>query len=122
MSRVKSNKNVFIVKIEAAWPTFIVLKIKDTSAIALMLNHFFHPVNQLCNSGVVPLSRRVRVALSYTLFNAKNNYPVEIHRQLVEVYGEKCMDIKNVRKWCREFNEGRINVHEEQRSGRPSLP
>ncbi|UYV70433.1 HIST1H1A [Cordylochernes scorpioides] len=32
------------------------------------------------------------------------------------------MDIKNVRKWCREFNEGRINVHDEQRSGRPRLP
>ncbi|UYV68167.1 hypothetical protein LAZ67_5003235 [Cordylochernes scorpioides] len=32
------------------------------------------------------------------------------------------MDIKNVQKWCREFNEGRINVHDEQRSGRPSLP
>ncbi|UYV69290.1 hypothetical protein LAZ67_6003150 [Cordylochernes scorpioides] len=32
------------------------------------------------------------------------------------------MDIRNVRKWCREFNEGRINVHDEQRSGRPSLP
>ncbi|UYV83327.1 hypothetical protein LAZ67_23000575 [Cordylochernes scorpioides] len=42
--------------------------------------------------------------------------------KLVEVYGEKCMDIKNMRKWCREFNEGRINVHDEQRSGRPSLP
>ncbi|UYV74156.1 hypothetical protein LAZ67_11002263 [Cordylochernes scorpioides] len=54
--------------------------------------------------------------------NAKNNSPVEIHRQLVEVYGEKCMDIKNVWKWCREFNEGWINVHDEQRSGRPSLP
>ncbi|UYV77388.1 hypothetical protein LAZ67_15000817 [Cordylochernes scorpioides] len=34
----------------------------------------------------------------------------------------ECRDIKNVRKWCREFNEGRINVHDEQRSGRPSLP
>ncbi|UYV74122.1 hypothetical protein LAZ67_11002179 [Cordylochernes scorpioides] len=54
--------------------------------------------------------------------NAKNNSSVEIHLQLVEVYGEKCMDIKNVRKWSREFNEGRINVHDEQRSGRPSLP
>ncbi|UYV69313.1 hypothetical protein LAZ67_6003226 [Cordylochernes scorpioides] len=32
------------------------------------------------------------------------------------------MDIKNVRKWCREFNKVRINVHDEQRSGRPSLP
>ncbi|UYV76092.1 DHX35 [Cordylochernes scorpioides] len=27
--------------------------------VALMLNRFFHPVNQLCNSGVVPLSRRL---------------------------------------------------------------
>ncbi|UYV76777.1 hypothetical protein LAZ67_14001997 [Cordylochernes scorpioides] len=44
--------------------------------------------------------------------------PVEIHRQLVEVHGH----FKNVRKWSREFNEGRINVHDEQRSGRPSLP
>ncbi|UYV83176.1 ZC3H12C [Cordylochernes scorpioides] len=32
------------------------------------------------------------------------------------------MVIKNVRKWCWEFNEGRINVHDEQRSGRLSLP
>ncbi|UYV79532.1 hypothetical protein LAZ67_17003040 [Cordylochernes scorpioides] len=46
----------------------------------------------------------------------------ELWQMLVEVYGEKCMDIKNVRKWCREFNEGRINVHDEQRSERPSLP
>ncbi|UYV84882.1 hypothetical protein LAZ67_X003861 [Cordylochernes scorpioides] len=46
----------------------------------------------------------------------------QVAKKLVEVYGEKCMDIKNVRKWCREFNEGRINVHDEQRSGRPSLP
>ncbi|UYV63250.1 hypothetical protein LAZ67_2003551 [Cordylochernes scorpioides] len=46
----------------------------------------------------------------------------EIHRQLVEVYGEMCMDVKNVRKGCREFSEGRENVHDEKRSGRPSLP
>ncbi|UYV60466.1 hypothetical protein LAZ67_1001235 [Cordylochernes scorpioides] len=59
---------------------------------------------------------------SARFLNAKNNSPVEIHRQLVELYHEKCMDIKNVRKWCREFSQGRINVHDEQRSGRPSLP
>lgn len=54
--------------------------------------------------------------------NAKTFPPIEIHRQLVQVYGEKCMNVKNVRKWCREFSEGRENVHDEQRSGRPSLP
>jgi transposase len=24
-------------------------------------------------------------------------------------------------KWCREFKDGRTNVHDEQRSGRPSV-
>ncbi|UYV75616.1 hypothetical protein LAZ67_13000750 [Cordylochernes scorpioides] len=72
----------------------------------------------------LPISSPAKCELRSVIrfLNAKNNSPVEIHRQLVEVYGEKCMDIKNVRKWCREFNEGRINVHDEQRSGRPSLP
>ncbi|UYV84263.1 hypothetical protein LAZ67_X001691 [Cordylochernes scorpioides] len=92
----------------------------------------------------LPLSSPAKCELRSVIrfLNAKNNSPVEIHHQLVlffrspllfmfhlsiphpqmEVYGEKCMDIKNVRKWCREFKEGRINVHDEQRSGRPSLP
>ncbi|UYV66454.1 hypothetical protein LAZ67_4001734 [Cordylochernes scorpioides] len=72
----------------------------------------------------LPLSSPAKCELRSVIrfLNAKNNSPVEIHHQLVEVYVEKCMDIKNVRIWCREFNEGRINVHDEQRSGRPSLP
>jgi transposase len=31
------------------------------------------------------------------------------------------MNQQNVTKWCREFSEGRADVHDEQRSGRPSL-
>ena len=31
------------------------------------------------------------------------------------------MNWQNVTKWCREFSEGRTDVHDEQRSGRPSL-
>jgi transposase len=31
------------------------------------------------------------------------------------------MNPQNVTKWCREFSEGRTDVHDEQRSGRPSL-
>jgi hypothetical protein len=50
---------------------------------------------------------------------AKNTAPVDIHSQLCEVYGEKCMSIQHVRKWCREFKDGRTDVHDEQRSGRP---
>lgn len=60
----------------------------------------------------------MRTALSHS----KKVPPIEIHRQLVEVYGEKCIDVKNVRKWCRKFSGSRENVHNDRRSGRPSLP
>jgi transposase len=52
---------------------------------------------------------------------AKNTAPVDIHSQLCEVYGEKCMSIQHVRKWCREFKDGRTDVHDKQHSGRPSV-
>ncbi|GLV46442.1 hypothetical protein CBL_20781 [Carabus blaptoides fortunei] len=72
----------------------------------------------------LPISSPARCELRSIIrfLNAKKVSPIDIHRQLVEVYGEKCMDVKNVRKWCREFSEDRENVHDEQRSGRPSLP
>jgi len=31
------------------------------------------------------------------------------------------MNRQNVTRWCCEFSEGRTDVHDEQRSGRPSL-
>jgi len=37
------------------------------------------------------------------------------------VYGDNAMSDGMVRKWVRMFNEGRENVHDEARSGRPSL-
>jgi len=36
------------------------------------------------------------------------------------VYGDNAMSDGRVRKWVRMFNEGRENVHDEARSGRPS--
>ena len=52
--------------------------------------------------------------------NAKGESPAEIHKQIVAVYGN-VMNRQNVTKWCCEFSEGRTDVHDEQRSGRPSL-
>jgi hypothetical protein len=52
--------------------------------------------------------------------NAKGERPAEIHKQIVAVYG-KVMNRQTVTKWCREFSEGKTDVHDEQRSGRPSL-
>jgi hypothetical protein len=52
--------------------------------------------------------------------NAKLKRPAEIHKQIVAVYGN-VMNWQNVMKWCREFSDGRTDVHDEQRSGRASL-
>ena len=52
--------------------------------------------------------------------NAKGERLAEIHEQIVAVYCN-VMNQQNVTKWCREFSEGRTDVHDEQRSGRPSL-
>jgi hypothetical protein len=46
--------------------------------------------------------------------------PVEIHCDLVTVYGATVMAVQHVRKSCREFDSGRVNLMNEQRSGRPS--
>ena len=53
--------------------------------------------------------------------NAGNVLPSEIHHQICQVYGDNAMSVGMVRKWVRMFNEGRENVHDEARSGRPSL-
>jgi len=53
--------------------------------------------------------------------NARNVLPSEIHHQISQVYGDNAMSDGMVRKWVRMFNRGRENVHDEARSGRPSL-
>jgi transposase len=53
--------------------------------------------------------------------NAKNVRRAEIYRQVYEVYGENATSDGMVRRWCRMFSEGRTNVHDDDRSGRPSL-
>jgi transposase len=52
--------------------------------------------------------------------NAKGERPAAIHKQTVAVHGN-IMNLQNVTKWCSEFSEGRTKVHDERRSGRPSL-
>ena len=65
-----------------------------------------------------PAKCEVRSAIWF--LNAEGERPVEIHKQIVAVYGN-VMNRQNVTKWCREFSEGRTDVHDEQRSGRPCL-
>jgi hypothetical protein len=39
----------------------------------------------------------------------------------VYVYGRNVMNDGTVRQWCRMFKDGRTNVHDEERSVRPSV-
>jgi hypothetical protein len=52
--------------------------------------------------------------------HTKGETALEIHRQLVSVYGEDIMNRQNVAKWCREFEAGR-NYIMMNMSGRPSV-
>lgn len=53
--------------------------------------------------------------------NVKKFRPSEIHQQLVEAYGEVASNDGDVCKWCGLFNEGRTNIHDEERSGWPTV-
>jgi hypothetical protein len=47
--------------------------------------------------------------------------PVEIHHELVTLYGANVMTVQHMQKWYREFDSGRMNVMDEKRSGWPSV-
>lgn len=66
-----------------------------------------------------PAACEIRSVIRF--LNAKNTKPVDIHRQICEVYGENAMSDSMIRRWVRQFNEGRDQVHDNERSGRPCL-
>ena len=65
-----------------------------------------------------PAKCEVRSVIRF--LNAKGERPAEIHKQIVAIY-VNVMNRQNVTKWCREFSAGGTDVHDKQRSGRPSL-
>ncbi|XP_026815448.1 protein GVQW3-like [Rhopalosiphum maidis] len=61
----------------------------------------------------------IRAVIRYLV--AKEKSPHEIFNEIRTVYGEGHMNRTSVYKWCREFKNGRTNVHDGLRSGRPSI-
>jgi hypothetical protein len=59
------------------------------------------PIQIPSKSEVLPVIR---------FLNAKGERPAEIHNQIVAVYVD-VMNRHNVTNWCREFSEGRTDVH-----------
>ncbi|GBM64733.1 hypothetical protein AVEN_129104-1 [Araneus ventricosus] len=68
---------------------------------------------------VDPADCEVRSVIRF--LNANNVKQAEIHHQLVDIYGENVLTDAMVRKWVRQFNDGRTNAHDEARSEGPSV-
>ncbi|UYV61372.1 hypothetical protein LAZ67_1004644 [Cordylochernes scorpioides] len=68
---------------------------------------------------VSPASCELRSVIRFLA--AKKNSAKDIHTELCQVYGEGCMNSGMVRRWVREFKNGRTDVHDEPRAGRPSV-
>jgi transposase len=64
-----------------------------------------------------PSSVEVRAVIRF--LNATQKSPTEIHKELVEVYGENVISRKQVSVWCNQFKERRTSLLDE-RAGRPT--
>jgi transposase len=71
-------------------------------------------------AGLAETWSNIEVRSVIRFLRLKGTSPAEIHRQLVEVYGANVMSRKHVWVWCTAFDNGRRDVQDVQRSGRPS--
>jgi histone-lysine N-methyltransferase SETMAR len=76
-------------------------------------------VFKMIKKTVNPANREVQSVIHF--LNAQNVRTTDVHRQLMAMYGEGVLNDLSVSKWCRMFNAGRTNVHDEEQSGHPSL-
>ncbi|GBN77850.1 hypothetical protein AVEN_225417-1 [Araneus ventricosus] len=53
--------------------------------------------------------------------HAEGSNAAEIHRRMSKVYGETFMSDSKVRKWCRNFDAGRTDVHDAGGQGRKPM-
>ncbi|XP_018574826.1 uncharacterized protein LOC108913710 [Anoplophora glabripennis] len=70
---------------------------------------------------VISVTARCEIRAVIRLLHAKKLEPIDIYRQLSEIYVQKCISVQHVRKWCREFSNGCTDIHDEKRSGRLSI-
>ncbi|KAG5322887.1 SETMR methyltransferase, partial [Pseudoatta argentina] len=66
-----------------------------------------------------PAKCEIHSVIRYLVWKGKT--PVEVYNEVKTAYGDKGMNRTSVFKWCREFKNGRTSVHDDQRSGRPSI-
>jgi 2-succinyl-5-enolpyruvyl-6-hydroxy-3-cyclohexene-1-carboxylate synthase len=65
-----------------------------------------------------PSSVEVHAVIRF--LNAKQKLLTEIHKDVVEVYGENVISRKQVSVWCNQFKEGQTSLLDEEHTGRPT--
>lgn len=74
-----------------------------------------HRMFEMCATIENPASCEVRSVI--TFLSAINHKSIEIFRRLCEVYGKNIIIEGGLRQRCIKFKNGRINIHDERRSG-----
>lgn len=64
---------------------------------------------------------KIRSVIRFLIVSDKNVKVAQVNRQINEVYEQHIMTGEMVRRWGRAFKDGRMNVHDEKRSGRASV-
>lgn len=50
----------------------------------------------------------------------KHASPSRIHHKLVQVYSDGTVRVQHVRKWCRQFKNGSMDIHDEDQTNQTS--
>ena len=65
-----------------------------------------------------PVKCKICGVIRYLVWKGKTQ--IEIYNEVKTAYDDKTMNSTSVFKWCGEFKNSRMSVHD-QRSGRPSI-
>jgi hypothetical protein len=66
-----------------------------------------------------PASCKIHAVIRF--LQAKNLSGAEIYHELCAVYGQNVMSEQTVRQCSRMFKDGQTNIHDQERSGQPSV-
>jgi hypothetical protein len=73
----------------------------------------------LCPATDNPASCEIRADISF--LDSNNVNAAQNYLELCTIYGKNLMNEGMVRHWCKIFNDGLRNVHDEERRGRSSV-
>jgi hypothetical protein len=99
----------------------LLVLLEGMGTICSQLNHVYTSscVFKMLKKIEKPAASEMRSVIRF--LNARSMKPGDIHHQLCEMYREHAMSDSVVSRWMRHFNEGCENVHDDPRSGQPSV-